>query len=404
MTTWLRVVVAAVLLVHGLIHLLGAAKGLGWAQVAQLKEPISSAGGWAWLAAAAAVVLTSALLATARSGWWVAAAVAALLSQAVIVTSWSDAKAGSAANVLLVVVATYGFAAYGPTSYTAQWQRGASQALAEAGERSGQVTESDLAALPAPLAAYVRRSGAVGAPRVNSYYATFHGRIRSRADQPWMSFSAQQVSTYGASPSRYFLMGATRGGLPVAVLHEFTDGAASMRGKILSLLPIMNASGAEMDRGETVTLFNDLVVLAPAAIVDAPATWSVASASSVRGSFTNGSQTVSATLVFDQDHALIDFISDDRLRASPNASSFTRQRWSTPIAGYRQFGGRHVAGLAEAHWHAPSPEGEFSYVELTLDHITYNPVCAGTKATFTRVGQVTSAGASRVLATASTSR
>ncbi|MCW2669504.1 MAG: hypothetical protein JWO27_1401 [Frankiales bacterium] len=140
MTTWLRVVVAAVLLGHGLIHLLGAAKGLGWAQVAQLKEPISTAGGWAWLAAAAAVVLTSALLATATSGWWVAAAVAALLSQAVIVTSWSDAKAGTAANVLLVVVATYGFAAYGPTSYTAQWQRGDSQALTEAGASSGLVT------------------------------------------------------------------------------------------------------------------------------------------------------------------------------------------------------------------------------------------------------------------------
>ena len=43
-----------------------------------------------------------------------------------------------------------------------------------------------------------------------------------------------------------------------------------MRAKALSVATVVDASGPEMDRGETVTVFNDLVVLAPGAIVDAP--------------------------------------------------------------------------------------------------------------------------------------
>jgi hypothetical protein len=45
------------------LHLLGAAKGLSWAQVSMMKEPISAAMGATWLAAAALVVAADLLLA-----------------------------------------------------------------------------------------------------------------------------------------------------------------------------------------------------------------------------------------------------------------------------------------------------------------------------------------------------
>ena len=58
MTNVLRWVVVAVLVGHGLIHLLGVAKGFGWAAVPQLKEPIGTGGGAG--AGGSPVVLTSA--------------------------------------------------------------------------------------------------------------------------------------------------------------------------------------------------------------------------------------------------------------------------------------------------------------------------------------------------------
>ena len=97
-------------------------------------------------------------------------------------------------------------------------------------------------------------------------------------------------------------------GVPVEVLHIFAAGSAAMRVRALSLFTMVDAAGPEMDRGETVTLFNDLCVLAPAALIDAPVTWQALDDHRVRGIYTNGANTVTAELIFNDDHELVDFV------------------------------------------------------------------------------------------------
>ncbi len=375
MTNIVRWVVVTVLVGHGLIHLLGALKGFGWAEITQLRQPIGHGGGVLWLLAAVLVLGSAALIAAgAPSWWWAVALLGAVLSQVAIVTSWDDAKFGTAVNLVLVLAAVYGFASLGPTSFDAQFRDSARAALADSSAASNAlVTEQDLVGLPAPLAAYVRRSGAVGKPAVTSFSAQFHGRIRSAPDQAWMPFTGEQLNTYGPHPRRVFIMDATRSGIPVTVLHSFRNSTATMRAKVLSLFPVVNASGPEMDRGETVTVFNDLVVLAPGAIIGAPVRWTAVDAHHVRGIYTDGDQTVSAELVFDANHDLVDFVSEDRLRASADGTTFKQQSWSTPLTAHRDTDDRRVLAFGEGRWHAPQPEGLFTYVELHFDDITYNP-------------------------------
>ena len=144
------------------------------------------------------VLASAALLATgAPNWWWAVAGAAAITSQLAIATSWGDAKAGTVINVLLVLGAAYGFASVGPASYPALWQHRAARALAEVEPEQPDVTEADLTVLPEPLAAYVRRSGAVGKAKVSSLRADIHGGIRSGPDAAWMPFTGKQVTTYG---------------------------------------------------------------------------------------------------------------------------------------------------------------------------------------------------------------
>lgn len=374
MATTIRWVLVVVLVGHGLLHLLGTAKGFGWAEVSALTDPVGPWGGGVWLVAAVLVLGCAALLAAGPPSWWWAVAVAAaLVSQAAILTSWNDARAGTVVNVVLALAAGYAFASVGPSSFRAQWRNQAAAALSVVDQDPAMVTEADLAPLPEPLAAYLRRSGTVGQPRVTSFTAAFHGRIRSSPTAHWMPFTGRQLNTYGAHPQRLFIMDATRFGLPITVLHVFGDATATMRAKALSLVTVLDAAGPEMDRGETVTVFNDLVVLAPAAIIGAPVDWTAVDARHVRGVFTDGAQSVSAELTFDAHHDLVDFVSEDRLRASPDGRSFTPQRWSTPLTGHQQAEGHRVLTAGEGRWHPPPPEGEFTYLELHLDTIRYNP-------------------------------
>lgn len=66
----LRWLIVLVLFAHGLIHLLGAAKGLGLADVAQLKEPIDTVNGVLWFLGALLVLAAAAMFAVGAPSWW----------------------------------------------------------------------------------------------------------------------------------------------------------------------------------------------------------------------------------------------------------------------------------------------------------------------------------------------
>ncbi len=278
---------------------------------------------------------------------------------------------GGVLSAGLGAVALQHWSAVGPRSFAAEYERLATMALAR-DRRPGRVTEDDLAPLPAPVARFLRSTGAVGAPRISNFHATIHGRIRSDDDQPWMPFTGEQVNRFGPDPSRLFHITARMRGVPADVFHRFVDDEASMRVRALSLVPIIDARGPEMTRSETVTILNDMCVLAPAALVDADIAWEPVDDRSVRARFTRRDQVVLATLCFDDRDRLVDFVSDDRFRSSSDGSTFTRQRWSTPLGGYRSIRGRTVCTGGEAVWYPDRDGPGVTYLDFRLDDIEYN--------------------------------
>lgn len=119
-------------------------------------------------------------------------------------------------------------------------------------------------------------------------------------------------------------------------------------------------------------MLDDLVVLAPGAIPDAPVRWSALDATHVRGEYVVGHVRVAAVLTFDEQHDLVDVVSDDRYRASDDGSSFTPTRWSTPVTAYRDVDGRRVLARGEGRWHPPHPGQPFTYVEMDVLDVRYD--------------------------------
>lgn len=79
-----------------------------------------------------------------------------------------------------------------------------------------------------------------------------------------------------------------------------------------------------------------------------------------------GEQTISATLLFDGDGLLANFISDDRSRSSPDGKTFTRLRFSTPTRDDCDFWPARMGSYGEA------PYGDFTYGEFERQKVTYN--------------------------------
>jgi hypothetical protein len=269
-------------------------------------------------------------------------------------------------SLTVAFLAAHRWFARGPRSFRREYERLAADGVAV--RVSGDVvTEDDLRSLPDPVAGYLRATGAIGAPRPANVHAVIHGRIRSAPDSPWMSFSGEQFNTFGDPSSRLFLITASMRGLPADVFHRFVGADATMRARALSVIPVLDARGPEMNRSETVTILNDMCVFAPAALLDADIEWTSIDERSARATFTRLDETVSAVLVFDERDLLVDFVSDDRCRSSADGTTFTQERWSTPLAHGRTPDGRWTCTYGEAHWHPT--DGEFCYLEIWIDDV-----------------------------------
>jgi uncharacterized membrane protein YphA (DoxX/SURF4 family) len=364
----MRIAFALILVVHGLIHLLGFAKAFGLAALPQLTEPVSRPFGALWLLAAGLFILSAVALFAMPRWWWAIGAVAIAVSMVAIASAWSDAKYGALANVLALAGVVVGFALHGPGSLRAEYDRDVHGALAPV-TAAEPVTEADLARLPPPVREYLRVAGVVGRPRVRNFRARMHGRIRSGPEARWMPFTAEQHNVL-APPARLFYMRASMFAVPAQGYHRYVGSAATMRVKAAGLVTLVDASGPEMNQGETVTMLNDMCVMAPATLIDPSIAWEAVDDRTARARFTNAGVTVGAELSFNDRGELVNFRSGDRYRTSPDGRRMARAPWSTPLGAYRPFAGVRLASAGEGRWHEPGCE--FTYIELTLDEVRYN--------------------------------
>ena len=83
----IRIAVAVLFVLHGMIHLFGFAKVFELADIPQLAQSITQPVGLLWLTAALLSVVAAAALLFAPRWWWAFGAGALVTSQAAILTS-----------------------------------------------------------------------------------------------------------------------------------------------------------------------------------------------------------------------------------------------------------------------------------------------------------------------------
>jgi hypothetical protein len=363
----MRIAFAFLVALHGLIHLIGPAKAFGWGNITQLKQPISPTGGALWLIAALLLIACSAGVATSARWWWYLALPGALLSQYLIMQAWGDAKFGTLANLVIAIPLLLLALDARVGSFRSRFASDRAALLARPVRPAPIVTEGDIAKLPPLMQTYLRRVGAVGRPHVRNMRIAFDAQMRSSATSPWMQSTIQQYEFFDP-PARLFYMNATRAGIPMDVYHRYVDTAATFQVRIAGLIPVVDQQGQEMTKSETVTLLNDIVVMAPAAVLDLPFNWETLTERTLRATFTNAGYTVSAVLTFDAAGDLVGFVSNDRSEMS--GKEIKRYPWSTPISGYAEVNSIRIGTRGDANW--IEPKGEWTYGRFTIREIEYN--------------------------------
>lgn len=237
----------------------------------------------------------------------------------------------------------------------------------KAGENS-ILTENDIKDLPLPVQNYLRYSGVMGKEKVKNFRAFGDGEFKTGPDKEWLKSKWEQYN-FMENPRRIYFLKITMFGVPVVGLHVYKDTKAMMLIKAAGLLTVGDAKGEIADKAETVTVFNDMCLMAPATLIDKRITWETVNPLQVIATFDNNGIKISAELYFNEKGELTNFISHDRYMTL-TGESYQNAPWSTPVKEYKVVNGFKLVSSGEAIWHLP--EGDYYYAKINIKDIQYN--------------------------------
>jgi hypothetical protein len=230
------------------------------------------------------------------------------------------------------------------------------------------LTEKDIQALPKPVQNYLRFAGVIGKPKIQNFWMKICGTMSPKPNGSPLPMIAEQYEFFD-NPTRLFYITMNMYGIPAEALHLYIGPSATFRVRLAKLIPVVNAQGPKMNQSETVTLFNDMCIFAPATLIDKHIHWKSIDSHTVQGSFTNAGNTISATLVFGEQGELINFISNDRYM-SIDGKKYQKYQWSTPVRDYKEYDGIKIASKGKAIWKTET--GDFTYIETEITDLKYN--------------------------------
>lgn len=231
--------------------------------------------------------------------------------------------------------------------------------------RAGVVTEEMLAGLPEPVRRYLHYTGVVGKPFPSVIRLHQKGRMRPGPGQPWMPLDAEEH--YSVQPPGFVWAGRAHLG-PVAVGRArdmYANGTGRMLVTVASLWPVVDASGAQMDQNGLTRYLSEMIWF-PAAFLAGNISFEAVDDSSARVTLIDHGRPATATMVFDEEGRLTDFVAKRYRTADANSPD----TWSTPITGYGEYEGLRLPTRGMAIWRVP--EGDFEYIEVTITGLRYD--------------------------------
>lgn len=354
----IRILFLIIVLAHGLIHLIGFAKAFNYGNITQITKEISKPSGILWLLTAFLLIGAAILYLLKKDASLIFGLIAVIISQILIFTVWKEAKFGTIANIIILAAVVLN---WGSLRFEKGYQKDVLENLRRTNAlKMGLLTELDVLPLPEPVQRYLRYSGVLNKPKLKNVRVVFEGQMRDKG-KDFFPFTCEQYNFFD-EPTRLFFMKGKMKGFTVPGYHKYSNAAAKMDIRLFGLFSVARLSGVNATKVETVTLFNDMCLVAPATLIDKRITWQSIDSNSAKATFTNHAITISAILYFNEKGQLIDFTSNDR--------DINQYLFSTPVGKYKNINGVNIMTYGETIWYYP--DGKFVYGKFNFKEIDYN--------------------------------
>lgn len=360
----LRYAFAFIILAHGLIHFMGFAKAFGYGHLPQLSKHISRPVGSLWLLTAFLFLLVVILYLTKNDNWWMVAIPALLLSQAVICMYWKDAKAGTIANLLILVPLIISAAT---SRFQQQYKQEVRHQLSSSVPASTAiVTKEMLSPLPAVVQKWLIGSGVIGKEKLHRVYLQQQGELMTKPGGKWMSFTAEQYFTTDQPSFNWRTTIQQSAFVQLTGRDNYENGKGQMLIKAYSLFPVVDAKGKETDQGTLLRYLAETCWFPSAALNDY-IKWEAVDSLAAKATMSYGGITASGIFRFTADGDIESFEAD-RYYVTGKKSSL--EKWQIRNKAYKSFHGVRIPYASEVTWKLK--EGDYTWLKLEITAIYYN--------------------------------
>lgn len=363
----IKAIFASVVIIHGLIHMMGFVKAFQLAEISQLTQNIPKTIGLLWLISALLFIIAAVIFLLKNDWWWMITVPALVLSQLLIIMYWQDAKYGTIANVIILVGIIIG---YGIWSFNIIAKNELETFVAPAISEKKVVTKEVLIGFPLIVQKWLEHSNVIGKEIIYSVYLKQIGEMRTAPEANWMPFEAGQWFKTEKPGFIWIADVKFAMGIHLAVRDKYENGKGAMLIKLLSLIPIADAKGKEIDQGAMVRYLAEIIWFPSAALNDC-IQWEQIDSTTAKATMTYGGITASGLFKFDANGDVISF---EARRYYDRKGGATLEDWLIQIEpnSYKEFEGVRIPARSTVTWKLK--EGDFTWYKIEIADIHYNQI------------------------------
>jgi hypothetical protein len=360
-----KCIFAGIILVHGLIHFMGFAKAFGYGNITQLTRDISKPAGFFWFITALLFTAGMILFLVKKESWPVIVLIAVVISQILIITVWKDAKFGTLANAIALLVV---IPSYANMQFTKMAAVEAKTILAKIPESNKVIiTNEMLSSLPPVVQKWLIRSGVIGKEKMKTVRLKQKGEMRTKPEGKWMDFEAKQYFTVN-EPA--FVWTADVHMMPLVTLKgrdKFEQGRGAMFIKLLALVKVADAKNTEKVNSATMIRYLSETSWFPAAALSNYIKWETIDSLSAKATMTFNGMSVSGIFRFTNSGDMVGFTAD---RYYGTDDSAALEKWVVETEDWKDFAGIRIPYKSKVTWKLKA--GDFNWAKMELTDLEFN--------------------------------
>lgn len=228
------------------------------------------------------------------------------------------------------------------------------------------VTKEELSLLPENVQKWLEYAGVIAKEKIVTVRLKQKGEMRLGMDKSWIPFEAEQYFTT-VEPS--FIWKANIKMAPlfhISGRDKYENGEGNMLIKILSIFPVADSKGKEIDQGTLLRYLAETMWF-PTAALNEYLAWEEVDTYTARATMTYGEITASGIFTFNDMGEVINF---EAKRYGEFDGETSLETWSIPVRDYKEFQGVKIPTKGDVTWKLDL--GDYNWFNFEVTEVKYN--------------------------------